>query len=99
MFLINGNLHWSASDLTAAAECEYALLRTLDYKLGWADAIEQKKDPLQEHIGRLGDRHEARLLDELSVQAPCCGPGSRPAAVHDGEARGRRRRDAQGLHG
>ncbi|WP_148612640.1 TM0106 family RecB-like putative nuclease [Nocardioides rubriscoriae] len=66
MFLINGKLHWSASDLTAAAECEYALLRTLDHKLGWADAIEKKKDALQEHIGRLGDRREARLLDELT---------------------------------
>jgi len=62
MFLIDGSLHWSASDLTAAAECEYALLRTLDYKLGWADRIHLKEDPLQQHIAALGDRHEERLL-------------------------------------
>jgi hypothetical protein len=30
MFLLGGRLIWTASDLTAAAECEYALLRTVD---------------------------------------------------------------------
>ena len=68
MFLINRELHWSASDLTAAAECEYALLRALDYKLGWADPIDVREDPLQAHIGKLGDRHEARLLDDLKAR-------------------------------
>lgn len=67
MFLIEGALHWSASDLTAAAECEYALLRTLDYKLGWADPIEIKEDPLQKHIAALGDRHEERLLEQFTA--------------------------------
>jgi uncharacterized protein len=65
MFLIDGDLRWSASDLTSAVECEYTLLRTLDYKLGWADKVELKEDPLQEHIARLGDHHEARVLDGL----------------------------------
>ncbi len=65
MFLLDGNLHWSASDLTAAAQCEYAVLRTLDYKLGRADRIDVAADPLVEHIARLGDRHEERLLSEL----------------------------------
>lgn len=63
MFLIDGVLHWSASDLTAAAKCEYAVLRTMDYKLGWAEKIDAVEDRLQEHIARLGDKHEARLLD------------------------------------
>lgn len=67
MFLIDDVVHWSASDLTAAAECEYALLRTLDYKLGWADSIEAKEDPLQKHIAELGDRHEERLLDPFKA--------------------------------
>ena len=67
MFLIEGALHWSASDLTAAAECEYALLRTLDYKLGWVDPIETKEDPLQKHIAALGDRHEERLLEQFKA--------------------------------
>lgn len=65
MFLVDGKLHWSASDLTAATGCEYALLRSLDYKLGRADAIEEKKNSFLEHLGRLGDRHEARLLEDL----------------------------------
>ncbi|MEX5255092.1 TM0106 family RecB-like putative nuclease [Kocuria arenosa] len=65
MFLADGKLHWSASDLTAAAGCEYALLRSLDYKLGRADAIEEKKNSFLEHLGRLGDRHETRLLGDL----------------------------------
>src|SRR5680860_1469873 len=64
MFLIDGHLHWSASDLTAAAECEYATLRTLDYKLGWAERVDQVADPLMEHISRLGTRYEETLLAE-----------------------------------
>ena len=43
MFLIDGQLHWSASDLTAAAECEYGLLRTLDYKLRWPIGSRSRK--------------------------------------------------------
>ena len=64
LFLLGDRLCWSASDLTRAAECEYALLRTLDYKLEWADPIDTPQDVVQEHIARLGDRHEAQLLDE-----------------------------------
>lgn len=62
MFLLEGNLIWTASDLTAAADCEYALLRTADYRLGWALSPEFPDDPLLAHIARLGDRHEERLL-------------------------------------
>lgn len=64
MFLLGGRLCWSASDLTQAAECEYAVLRAVDVRLGWASPIEVAADPLQEHIARLGDRHEERLLAE-----------------------------------
>jgi hypothetical protein len=38
MFLLDGKkLIWTAFDLTAAAECEYALLWTVDYRLQWAE--------------------------------------------------------------
>ncbi|WP_166139844.1 TM0106 family RecB-like putative nuclease [Nocardioides ochotonae] len=67
MFFIDDRIHWSASDLTRAAECEYSLLRTFDYKLGWAEPIEAKPDPLLDHIAGLGDRHEARLLADLEA--------------------------------
>lgn len=65
MFLIDDQLHWSASDLTAAAECEYAVLRRLDDVLGWSPRIAVPEDPLQEHIGRLGVAHEERILAAL----------------------------------
>ena len=64
MFIVDGALHWSASDLTAAATCEYAVLRTLDHKLGWAAALQAPEDPLMRHIASLGDVHEERLLEE-----------------------------------
>ncbi len=67
MFIIDGVLTWSATDLTLAAECEYALLRALDYKLGRAEAEQAPDDPFMKHIGALGDLHEARLLDELQA--------------------------------
>jgi uncharacterized protein len=62
MFLLEGKLIWTASDLTAAAECEYALLRTVDYRLEWAKKPDFPDDPLLEQIASLGDRHEQRLL-------------------------------------
>ncbi len=70
MFLVDDALHWSASDLTAAAECEYALLRTLDHKLGRGTLVEAVEDPLMTHIAALGDRHEAELLSELQASGP-----------------------------
>lgn len=65
MFLNEGNVCWTASDLTAATACEFATLRTLDYRLGWAEPIDEARDPLLEHIAKLGDAHEARILATL----------------------------------
>lgn len=65
MFLVDGAPVWSASDLTDAAECEYAVLRRLDYRLGWAEPIEEPDDPLMKRIALLGDRHEQRVLESL----------------------------------
>lgn len=62
MFVLDGRLHWSATDLVAAGECEYALLRELDHKLGWIDDLLPDDDPFLRHLARLGDRHEERLL-------------------------------------
>ncbi len=68
VFLIDGKLSWSASDLTSASQCEYGLLRTLDDKLGRAPKTIRKNDPLMEHIARLGDAHEERILLELEAE-------------------------------
>jgi uncharacterized protein len=69
MQLIDGDLIWSASDLTAASLCEYGVLRTLDAKLGRASKTAAKVDPLMEQVARLGDKHERDILSELKAGA------------------------------
>ncbi|WP_460775921.1 TM0106 family RecB-like putative nuclease [Microbacterium sp. GXF7504] len=53
---------WSASDLKAAAECEFAWLRAIDAKLGRIPAVPDPEDPTLERAGRLGTAHELRVL-------------------------------------
>ncbi|GAA1464599.1 TM0106 family RecB-like putative nuclease [Microbacterium thalassium] len=55
-------LVWSASDLKAAAECEFAWLRAIDAKLGRVPAVEEPEDLTLERAGRLGLVHEKRVL-------------------------------------
>jgi predicted RecB family nuclease len=55
---------YSASDLAAAARCEYALLREFDAKLGWGQQV-TVTDELLERTATLGDEHERRRLDQL----------------------------------
>ncbi len=55
---------WSASDLKAAAECEFAWLRAIDAKLGRVPAVDDPVDLTLERAGRLGDQHERRVLAE-----------------------------------
>ncbi len=55
---------YSASDLAAAARCEYALLRSFDAKLGWAAGV-TVEDELLARTAALGDEHEQRRLDQL----------------------------------
>lgn len=55
---------YSASDLAAAARCEYALLRSFDAKLGRGPAV-AADDELLARTAQLGDDHEQRHLDHL----------------------------------
>ncbi|MDE0546190.1 bifunctional RecB family nuclease/DEAD/DEAH box helicase [Microbacterium sp. C7(2022)] len=55
---------WSASDLKAAAECEFAWVRAIDARLGRVDAVEEPEDLTLERAGRLGTVHERRVLDD-----------------------------------
>jgi uncharacterized protein len=55
---------YSASDLAAAARCEYALLRGFDHKLGWGPPPEADDDLLV-RTAQLGAEHEQRRLAEL----------------------------------
>jgi predicted RecB family nuclease len=59
------DLVYSASDLVAAADCEYQLLRKLDEKLGRAARADFGADEMLEHAARLGDVHERKVLDEF----------------------------------
>ncbi|MCH9733467.1 MAG: TM0106 family RecB-like putative nuclease, partial [Actinomycetia bacterium] len=55
---------YSASDLAAAARCEYALLRSFDALLGRGPTV-SADDGLLARTAELGDDHEQRHLDEL----------------------------------
>jgi len=58
---------YSASDLAAAARCEYALLRAFDAQLGRGPAVAAADDLLARTV-ELGAEHEQRHLDELRAQ-------------------------------
>jgi predicted RecB family nuclease len=72
MFLLDGVVVTSASDLTSASKCEFAFLRTLDVKLGRIEAAEEVEDPMYVRTSRLGDEHERRILQGYREQF---GPG------------------------
>ena len=67
MFVIDDIVIYSASDLAAAARCEYALLRAFDAHLGWGPAV-APGDELLARTSKLGGAHEERHLDELRAQ-------------------------------
>ncbi|WP_096289639.1 TM0106 family RecB-like putative nuclease [Mycobacterium ahvazicum] len=64
MFVTDDSIVYSASDLAAAARCEYALLRNFDAKLGRGPAVDVEDDLLA-RTAALGDDHERRELDRL----------------------------------
>jgi predicted RecB family nuclease len=59
---------YSASDLAAAARCEYALLRSFDAQLGRGPAV-SSDDELLARTAQLGGDHEQRHLEELRADA------------------------------
>ncbi|KQO10095.1 hypothetical protein ASF06_07720 [Agreia sp. Leaf244] len=65
MFLLDGTVVYSASDLTAAAACEWALMRRLDAKLGRIDAVVEAEDDMLRRTATLGDLHELATLEQL----------------------------------
>lgn len=66
MFLLtDGTVVYSASDLTAAAGCEWAVMRRLDARLGRIDPPPASTDEMLDRAAMLGDRHEQRFLERL----------------------------------
>ena len=64
MFVTGQSIVYSASDLAASAQCEYALLRAFDAKLGRGPAV-VVEDELLARTAALGNEHERRQLDQL----------------------------------
>src|SRR3954462_8140460 len=64
VFVSDDRVIYSASDLAAAARCEYALLRSFDARLGWGPPV-AVEDELLARTAQLGGEHEQRHLDEL----------------------------------
>ena len=67
MFLLKGAVVYSASDLSVAATCEWALMRKLDAKLGRIEVMVEPEDDMLARTAMLGDVHEHRLLEHLRV--------------------------------
>lgn len=62
MFVLDdGSLVHSASDLVAAAVCEFSVVRTLNRRLGCISGS-GAPDPLLQRVAVVGDAHEQRLL-------------------------------------
>ncbi len=64
----DGRIVWSASDLKAAAECEFAWLRAIDARLGRVPAVDEPEDLTLERAGWLGMAHERRVLASYVAQ-------------------------------
>jgi predicted RecB family nuclease len=67
MFVRSSRVYYSASDLKAAVECEWALIRKLDAKLGRIEAVEEADDPMLARASLLGGEHEARALENYKT--------------------------------
>ncbi|WP_308491783.1 TM0106 family RecB-like putative nuclease [Microbacterium terrisoli] len=59
---------WSASDVKAAAECEFAWLRAIDAKAGRIAAVDDPEDATLARAGLLGTEHERRVLAAYRAQ-------------------------------
>ena len=75
MVLDDGTLAFSASDLSAAATCEFAVLRTLDGLLGRGAPVRAAADVMLERVARLGGEHEQRVLRSLVREHGIWTPG------------------------
>ena len=82
MFLLDDVLVLSPSDMSAATSCEYAFVRRLDVKLGWAEPLETKADPMLDRAAQLGDAHEHRVLEVYRRRFGVHTPGT-PGGVAD----------------
>ncbi len=83
----------SASDLTAASTCEFAFLRRVDQRLGRNIVVPENSDAMLQRAARLGDAHEARVLDAYRVEFGS-GSAGEPGGVVELPPRGAMTEDA-----
>jgi len=94
MFLLDdGAIVHSASDLTAAATCEYAVLRVLDARLGRAEPVEAAVDAMLARAAVLGGAHEQRVLGRLRDEHGPWDPSAGTGVVEIERPTGRLARD------
>ena len=70
MFLLGDRVIYSASDLAAAASCEFGLLRRLDGLTGLLPRTVAEPDPMLDRTSALGFEHERRQLDAFEQRYP-----------------------------
>ncbi|MCV7255804.1 TM0106 family RecB-like putative nuclease [Mycobacterium hackensackense] len=80
MFVADDRVIYSASDLAAAARCEYALLRSFDAQLGRGPKV-SAADELLARTAALGHDHEQRHLEELRTEDAVTVIGRPPYTV------------------
>src|SRR5690606_6859231 len=100
MFILEGAIVTSPSDLKALSECEFAFARVLDAKLGRLEAVPVDDDPMLKRAGRLGAAHE----DEQLVRYRAAHPGdvveiARPHPLTRESLRAAARETEQALRG
>ncbi len=66
----------SASDLTRAAACEFAVARDLDAKLGRLPAVDDEPDAMLARTASLGDAHEAAIIADYRARLAAAGAGT-----------------------
>jgi predicted RecB family nuclease len=76
MFVREGIVYASATDLSSAVACEWALMRRLDDKLGRVTAVPEPPDPMLERASVLGGEHEQRELAVFRERFGAWKPGS-----------------------
>ncbi|WP_167140630.1 bifunctional RecB family nuclease/DEAD/DEAH box helicase [Diaminobutyricimonas sp. TR449] len=67
MFLLENRVIYSATDLTAASNCEWGLMRVLDAKLGRIPTPPNDEDEMLRRAAVLGDAHEHATLEKLKL--------------------------------
>ena len=67
--LDDGTIIFSASDMSVAAKCEWAVMRRLDHKLGRLDSAPPKDESaMLNRTAVLGNAHEEQILEGLETE-------------------------------